>query len=68
MGGGGGGGGGKENKTMIIIKQQKDECRVGRVDIDDPTEVKPPTIHMLQAHWKWTFVFHPATAHPVSNS
>ena len=55
-----------KTKNPTVIKKQKDECRVSRVDADDPTEVKPPTIHMLQAHWK--SVTHPATAHPVSNS
>ena len=55
-----------KTKNPTITKKQKDECRVSWVDADDPTEVKPPTIQMLQAHWK--SVTHPATAHPVSNS
>ena len=42
----------KKKYIYIYEKKQTDECRVGWVDVDDPTEVKPSTIHMLQAHWK----------------
>ena len=55
-----------KTKNPTTTKNQKDECRVSWVDADDPIEVKPPTIQMLQAHWK--SVTHPATAHRVSNT
>ena len=42
----------KQRKKKKKKKNDDNQKAKGRVDVDDPTEVKPSTIHMLQAHWK----------------
>ena len=47
----------KKKKKNSTEKKQKDECRVSRVAVDDPTEAKPPTFHRLQDHRKGALVW-----------